>query len=149
MRLINFFQSFNKGILLTAVLSFPLLSRSYIPQIPKKTVPLLTNDHHSFHSSAPLFKKKKRPQQFIEKPNKKKKKKLISQNKKFQELTKQTKKEFKKTKNKEKNRKFKTNLTNITIRKLETEDHRPYYLIVNNDDQDDAYFCFETAVQCG
>ena len=35
------------------------------------------------------------------------------------------------------------NLKNITIKKLEDRNLKPYYLIVNNDNQDEAYFAFE------
>lgn len=41
------------------------------------------------------------------------------------------------------------NLTNITIKKLEDKNLNTYYLIVNNDNQDEAYFCFEKAVKSG
>jgi hypothetical protein len=41
------------------------------------------------------------------------------------------------------------NLKNITIKKLEDRNFKPYYLIVNNDNQDEAYFCFEKAVKDG
>ena len=34
-------------------------------------------------------------------------------------------------------------LTNFEIKKLEDRNLNPYYLIVNNDNRDDAYFCFE------
>ncbi|CAJ0760360.1 4527_t:CDS:2 [Entrophospora sp. SA101] len=39
------------------------------------------------------------------------------------------------------------NLTNITIKKLEDKNLNTYYLIVNNDNQDEAYFCFEKTVK--
>ena len=42
-----------------------------------------------------------------------------------------------------------TNLKNITIKKLEDKNLNTYYLIVNNDNQDEAYFCFEKAVKDG
>jgi len=35
------------------------------------------------------------------------------------------------------------NLKNITIKKLEDQNLNTYFLIVNNDSQDEAYFCFE------
>ena len=41
------------------------------------------------------------------------------------------------------------NLRNITIKKLEDRNFKPYYLIVNNDNQDEAYFCFEGTVKSG
>jgi len=41
------------------------------------------------------------------------------------------------------------NLTNITIKKLEDKNFNTYYLIVNNSNQDEAYFCFEKAVKDG
>jgi hypothetical protein len=41
------------------------------------------------------------------------------------------------------------NLKNITIKKLEDRNFKPYYLIVNNDNQDEAYFCFEKTVREG
>ena len=42
-----------------------------------------------------------------------------------------------------------TNLKNITIKKLEDRNFKPYYVIVNNDNQDEAYFCFEWTVKGG
>ncbi len=42
-----------------------------------------------------------------------------------------------------------TNLKNITIKKLEDRNFKPYYLIVNNDNQDEAFFCFEGTVKSG
>ena len=42
-----------------------------------------------------------------------------------------------------------TNLKNITIKKLEDRNFKPYYVIVNNDNQDEAYFCFEWTVKDG
>ena len=42
-----------------------------------------------------------------------------------------------------------TNLKNITIKKLEDKNFNTYYLIVNNENQDEAYFCFEKAVKEG
>ena len=41
------------------------------------------------------------------------------------------------------------NLKNITIKKLEDKNFNTYYLIVNNDNQDEAYFCFEKTVKDG
>ena len=48
------------------------------------------------------------------------------------------------------------NLKNITIKKLEDKNFNTYYLIVNNDNQDEnrvsakqAFFCFEKAVKDG
>ena len=41
------------------------------------------------------------------------------------------------------------NLTNITIKKLEDRNLNSYYLIVNNDNQDEVYFCFEKTVKDG
>ena len=41
------------------------------------------------------------------------------------------------------------NLKNITIKKLEDKNFNPYYLIVNNDNNDEAYFCFEKTVKEG
>jgi len=41
------------------------------------------------------------------------------------------------------------NLKNITIKKLEDRNLNTYYLIVNNDNQDEAYFCFEKTVKEG
>jgi len=41
------------------------------------------------------------------------------------------------------------NLKNITIKKLEDKNLNTYFLIVNNDNQDEAYFCFEKAVKDG
>ena len=42
-----------------------------------------------------------------------------------------------------------TNLKNITIKKLEDRNFNTYYLIVNNDNQDEAFFCFEGTVKSG
>jgi hypothetical protein len=42
-----------------------------------------------------------------------------------------------------------TNLNNITIKKLQDKNFNDYYLIVNNENQDEAYFCFEKAVKEG
>lgn len=41
------------------------------------------------------------------------------------------------------------NLKNITIKKLEDRNLNPYYLIVNNDNSDEAFFCFEKTVKEG
>ena len=41
------------------------------------------------------------------------------------------------------------NLKNITIKKLEDKNFNTYFLIVNNDNQDEAYFCFEKTVKEG
>ena len=41
------------------------------------------------------------------------------------------------------------NLKNITIKKLEDKNLNTYYLIVNNDNQDEAFFCFEKTVKEG
>lgn len=41
------------------------------------------------------------------------------------------------------------NLKNITIKKLEDKNFNTYYLIVNNDNQDEAFFCFEKSVKDG
>lgn len=41
------------------------------------------------------------------------------------------------------------NLNNITIKKLPDKNFNNYYLIVNNDNQNEAYFCFEGAVKDG
>jgi len=42
-----------------------------------------------------------------------------------------------------------TNLKNITIKKLEDKNFNAYYLIVNNDNQDEAFFCFKGTVKDG
>ena len=42
-----------------------------------------------------------------------------------------------------------TNLKNITIKKLTDKNLNNYYLIVNNDNQDEAFFCFEWTVKEG
>ena len=39
------------------------------------------------------------------------------------------------------------NLKNITIKKLEDKNFNTYYLIVNNDNQDEAFFCFEKTIK--
>ena len=41
------------------------------------------------------------------------------------------------------------NLKNITIKKLEDRNFKPYYLIVNNENSDEAFFCFEGTVKEG
>ena len=41
------------------------------------------------------------------------------------------------------------NLKNITIKKLEDKNFNTYYLIVNQDNPDEAFFCFEKAVKSG
>jgi len=41
------------------------------------------------------------------------------------------------------------NLKNITIKKLTDKNMNDYFLIVNNDNQDEAYFCFEWTVKDG
>ena len=41
------------------------------------------------------------------------------------------------------------NLKNITIKKLQDKNFNDYYLIVNNDNQDEAFFCFEKTVKDG
>ena len=41
------------------------------------------------------------------------------------------------------------NLKNITIKKLEDKNFNTYYLIVNNDNLDEAFFCFEKTVKEG
>ena len=41
------------------------------------------------------------------------------------------------------------NLTNITIKKLEDWNLNPYYLIVNQDNPEEAFFCFEKTVREG
>lgn len=40
-------------------------------------------------------------------------------------------------------------LQNITIKKLEDKNFNTYYLIVNQDNQDEAFFCFEKTVKEG
>ena len=35
------------------------------------------------------------------------------------------------------------NLTSLTIKQLTDKNSNTYYLIINNNDQDEAYFCFE------
>ena len=41
------------------------------------------------------------------------------------------------------------NLKNITNKKLEDRNLNTYFLIVNNDNQDEAFFCFEKTVREG
>jgi len=41
------------------------------------------------------------------------------------------------------------NLKNITIKKLDDRNLNTYYLIINNDNTDEAYFCFEKTVKEG
>jgi hypothetical protein len=41
------------------------------------------------------------------------------------------------------------NLKNITIKKLEDKNLNTYFLIVNQDNQDEVFFCFEKAVKEG
>ena len=41
------------------------------------------------------------------------------------------------------------NLKNITIKKLEDRNFKPYFLIVNNENSDEAFFCFEGTVKSG
>ena len=41
------------------------------------------------------------------------------------------------------------NLKNITIKKLEDKNFNTYYLIVNNENHDEAFFCFEKTVKEG
>jgi hypothetical protein len=41
------------------------------------------------------------------------------------------------------------NLKNVIIKKLEDKNFNPYYLIVNNDNLDEVYFCFEKTVREG
>jgi len=40
-------------------------------------------------------------------------------------------------------------LTNPTLKKLTDVNQNPYYLLVNPDNQDDAYFCFPKTVVAG
>ena len=42
-----------------------------------------------------------------------------------------------------------TNLKNITIKKLEDKNFNTYFLIINNNNQDEAFFCFEKTVKEG
>ena len=41
------------------------------------------------------------------------------------------------------------NLKNITIKKLEDRNFKPYYVIVNNESSEEAFFCFEGTVKEG
>jgi len=41
------------------------------------------------------------------------------------------------------------NLKNITIKKLQDKNFNDYFLIVNQDNQNETYFCFEKAVKEG
>jgi hypothetical protein len=41
------------------------------------------------------------------------------------------------------------NLKNITIKKLEDRNFKTYYVIVNNDNSDEAFFCFEWTLKDG
>ena len=41
------------------------------------------------------------------------------------------------------------NLKNISIKKLQDKNFNDYFLIVNQDNQNEAYFCFEKAVKEG
>jgi hypothetical protein len=41
------------------------------------------------------------------------------------------------------------NLKNITVKKLEGRNFNTYYLIVDNDNQEEAFFCFEWTVKEG
>jgi len=41
------------------------------------------------------------------------------------------------------------NLKNITIKKLQDKNFNDYFLIVNNENQDEAYFCFSGTVKDG
>ena len=41
------------------------------------------------------------------------------------------------------------NLKNITIKKLEDRNFNPYYLIVNQDNPEEAFFCFAKTVKEG
>ncbi|KLL05206.1 MAG: hypothetical protein MRERV_3c002 [Mycoplasmataceae bacterium RV_VA103A] len=42
-----------------------------------------------------------------------------------------------------------TSLTNITIKKMEDRNFKPYFLVINNDNQDEAFFCFEWTLKSG
>ena len=42
-----------------------------------------------------------------------------------------------------------TNLKNITVKKLTDKNLNNYYLIVNNDNSEEAFFCFEWTVKDG
>ncbi len=41
------------------------------------------------------------------------------------------------------------NLKNITVKKLQDKNFNDYYLIVNQDNSDEAYFCFSGTVKSG
>jgi len=41
------------------------------------------------------------------------------------------------------------NLKNITIKKLQDKNFNDYFLIVNQENENEAYFCFEKAVKEG
>jgi len=41
------------------------------------------------------------------------------------------------------------NLNNITIKKLTDKNMNEYFLIVNNENSDEAFFCFEWTVKSG
>ena len=41
------------------------------------------------------------------------------------------------------------NLKNITIKKLQDRNFNDYFLIVNNENQDEAFFCFEWTLKEG
>ena len=40
-------------------------------------------------------------------------------------------------------------LQNITIKQLQDKNFNTYYLIINNDNEDESYFCFERTVKEG
>ena len=40
-------------------------------------------------------------------------------------------------------------LDNVSVKKREDKNFNTYFIIVNNDNQDEAYFCFERAVKEG
>jgi hypothetical protein len=41
------------------------------------------------------------------------------------------------------------NLKNITIKKLEDKNFNTYFLILNNDNNDETYFCFKETIKEG
>ena len=41
------------------------------------------------------------------------------------------------------------NLKNITIKKLEDKNFNTYFLILNNDNNDEAFFCFKETIKDG
>ena len=43
----------------------------------------------------------------------------------------------------------KINLKNFTIKKLEDKNFNPYFLIMNNENNEEAFFCFENSVKDG